>query len=45
MLETFTVLIVFIHTAQKKLKKHEKACKDHNYCYVEMPNEGNKMLK
>ena len=30
---------------KKKLKKHEKVCNDHNYCYVEMPNEDSKILK
>ena len=29
----------------KKLKKHERVFNDHHYCYVEMPNEGNKILK
>ena len=24
---------------EKKLKKHEKVCNDHDYCYVEMPEE------
>ena len=25
--------------------KHYKVCKNHDYCYVEMPKEGNKILK
>ena len=29
----------------KKLKKHERVCSDHNYCYVKMPNEDNEILK
>ena len=29
----------------KKIKKHESVCNDHDYCYVEMPDEGNKILK
>ena len=45
MLETFTVSIVFIHTAQKNLKKPESVCNDHDYCYAEMPNEENKILE
>ena len=28
-----------------KLKKHEKVCNDHDYCYVEMSDEENKILK
>ena len=28
-----------------KLKKHERVCNDHHYCYVKMPNEDNKILK
>ena len=30
---------------ENKLKKHENVCKNHDYCYVEMPNEDNKILK
>ena len=26
-------------------KKHEKVCKDHDYCYVKMPDEDKKILK
>ena len=27
------------------LKKHERVCHKHDYCYIEMPNENNKILK
>ena len=27
------------------LKKHENLCKNHDYCYVEMPNKDNNILK
>ena len=30
---------------ENKLKKHEKLCENHNYCYAEMPKEDNKILK
>ena len=30
---------------KKKLKKHKKVCGNHDYCYVEMPEEDNKILK
>ena len=30
---------------KNKLKKHEKVCNYHDYCYVEMPDEGNKILQ
>ena len=33
------------YSPEKKLKKHERVCHDHDYCYVEMPNEDNKILK
>ena len=33
------------YSSEKKLKKHERVCNDHDYLYVEMPNEYNKMLK
>ena len=28
-----------------KLKKHENVCDNHDYCYLEMPKEDNKVLK
>ena len=33
------------YSTKEKLKKHERVCNDHDYCYVEMPNEDNKILK
>ena len=30
---------------KEKLKKHEKVCNDHDYSYVEMPNDNNNILK
>ena len=33
------------YSTKNKLKKHEKACNDHDYCHAEMPNEDNKILK
>ena len=30
---------------ENELKKHEKVFNDHDYCYVEMPNEDSKILK
>ena len=33
------------YSTKEKLKKHEKVCNDHDYCYVEMPNDNNKILK
>ena len=32
-----------VHSYRKenKLKKHYNVCKNHDYCYVEMPNEEN----
>ena len=33
------------YSTKNKLKKHERVCYDHDYCYVEMPNEYNKILK
>ena len=35
-----------MHTRQKKrFEKHEKMCEDHDFCYVKMPDENNKILK
>ena len=33
------------YSTEKNFKKHERVCNDHDYCYVEMPNEYNKILK
>ena len=33
------------YKTKDKLKKHENVCKNHDYCYVKMPIEVNKMLK
>ena len=33
------------YSTKNKLKKHERVCNDHDYCYVEMPDEDNKILK
>ena len=33
------------YTTENKLQKHKKVCENHDYCYVEMPEEDNKILK
>ena len=33
------------YTTENKLKKHKKVCKNHDYCYVEMPEENNEISK
>ena len=33
------------YNAKNTLRKHEKVCYDHYYCYVEIPKEDNKILK
>ena len=33
------------YSTKNKFEKHEKVCNDHDYCYVEMPKEYNKILK
>ena len=33
------------YTTERKLKKHERICKDHDFCDIIMPNEDNKILK
>ena len=33
------------YSTKEKLKIHEKLCNEHDYCYVEMPDEDNKILK
>ena len=33
------------YTTENKHDKHKNVCENHDYCYVEMPEEGNKILK
>ena len=33
------------YTTKNKLKKHKKVCENHDYCYVKIPEEYNKILK
>ena len=33
------------YTTEKKLKKHEKIYKNHDFCHVKMPDKENKILK
>ena len=33
------------YSTERKAQKHEKVCNDHDYCYVEMPDEDDKILK
>ena len=33
------------YRTKEKLLKHEKVCNDHDYGYVEMPDEDNNILK
>ena len=32
-----------LYSTENKLKKHQKVCKNHDYCYVEIPKEDNKI--
>ena len=33
------------YSTKNKLKNHEKICNYHDYCYIEIPDEFNKILK
>ena len=33
------------YTTEEKLRKHERICKDHDFCHLKMPDEDNKILK
>ena len=33
------------YTTEKKLSKHERICKNHDFCHQKMPDEDNKILK
>ena len=32
-------------STKDELEKHKNVCQNHDYCYVEMPKEDNKILK
>ena len=34
----------YSYRTEKKLKHHERVYNHHDYCYIEMPNEDNKIL-
>ena len=33
------------YRTKETLNKHEKVCKDHDYCYIKMPKEDKKISK
>ena len=33
------------YTTKNRLKKHEKICRDHDFCYLRKPDENNKISK
>ena len=33
------------YTTKEKLRKHERICNDHDFCYLKIPDESNKILK
>ena len=41
----FYCLNCFPYTTEKKLKNHERICKDHDFCHIKVPDEDNKTLK
>ena len=34
-----------LNSTKNELKKHERVCNDHDYCYIEMPSEDKKNIK
>ena len=33
------------YTTKNRLEKHERICRDHDFCYIKMPDENSKILK
>ena len=33
------------YTTEKKLRRHKRICRDHEFCHLKMPDENNKILK
>ena len=34
-----------VYTTENKLRKYERICEDHDFCYVKMPDDGNNILE
>ena len=34
-----------VYTTENKLRKHERICEDHDFCYVKMPDDDNNILE
>ena len=45
MIEFYCLNCFHSYNTKDILKKHYNVCKNHDYCYVEMPKEDNKILK
>ena len=45
MVEFYCLNCFHSYNTKDILKKHYNVCKNHDYCYVEMPKEDNKILK
>ena len=43
--EFYCLNCFYSYITENKLKKHEKVSDDHDYCYIEMHNEFNKILQ
>ena len=41
----YCVNCIHSYSTKDKNKKHKDVCENHDYCYVEMPKEYNKILK
>ena len=35
----------YSYTTKNRLKKHERVCRNHDFCYLKLPDENNKILK
>ena len=42
--DIYCLICFHSYSTKNKIEKHEKVCNDHHFCYVEVPNENNKML-
>ena len=38
-------LLSSVHNGKKKLRKHQRIYRDHEFCHLKMPDEDNKILK
>ena len=43
--DLYCLICFHAYTTDNKLRKHERICEDHDFCYVKMPDDDNNILE